>query len=145
MAITIQADDGVTEGRGDELVYLPGAKRGYDLEGPFDFEYPRIGKLLRMQRRLRGLNLAEAAAEEIDGMLQWLAHGFGPDAWAHIEGRLEDDEDLLDEEHLVKCFQLLNAEKGTGRPTTSSNGASRQPWKKEPTAAPSPQESVSGT
>jgi hypothetical protein len=143
MAIRVKAEDRVSEELGDEEVYLP-TSSGDDEEGPFEFTFPRIGKLIRMQRRLKGLNMAEAAAEEIEGMLQWLAAGFGPDAWAHIDARMLDDADLLDEEHMAKLFQLLNEGKtGTGRPTTSSNGASRQPWKNTPTAAPSPLESVS--
>ena len=144
MAIRVKADDRVSEAQGDEEIYLPGPRKGDDEEGPYEFTYPRIGKLIRMQRRLKGLNLAEAAVEEIDGMLQWLAAGFGPDAWQHIEDRMHhpDNEDLLDEEHMAKLFQLLN-EGATGRPTTSSSGASRQPWKNTQTAAPSPLESVS--
>lgn len=142
MAIRVKAEDRVSAELGDEEVYLPGPRKGSDEEGPYEFVFPRIGKLIRMQRRLKGLNMAEAAAEEIDGMLQWLAGGFGPEAWQHIDARLSDDADLLDEEHMAKLFQLLN-EGTTGRPTTSSNGASRQPWKNTPTAAPSPLESVS--
>lgn len=144
MAITINAEDRVTPDLADEEVFLPGARPEYDLEGPFPFTFPRLGKLLQTQRRLRGLNMAEAAVEEIDGMLQWLAAGLGPDAWAHIDGRLHDDDDLLDEEHMMKLFHLLNEGRtGTGRPTTSSNGASRQPWKNTQTAARSPQASDS--
>jgi hypothetical protein len=144
MAIQIYAEDRVTGAVGDEEVYLPGARPGHDQEGPYEFTFPRIGKLLKMQRRLKGLNLAQAAVEEIDGMLQWLAAGFGPDAWEHIDARLADDDDLLDEEHMVRLFQLLNeGSTGTGRPTTSSNGASRQPWKNTQTAAPSLQGSGS--
>ena len=154
MAIRVAADDRVSEVRGDEEVYLPGPVKGADEEGPYEFTYPRIGKLIRMQRRLKGMNMAEAAGEEIDGMLQWLAAGFGPDAWRHISARLERSDDaalldtepekydLLDEEHMAKLFQLLN-ENNTGRPTTSSNGASRQPWKSTATAAPSPVEYAS--
>lgn len=144
MAIRVKAEDRVSVAVGDEEVYLPGPVVGADEEGPYEFVFPRIGKLIRMQRRLKGLNMADAAAEEIDGMLQWLAAGFGPDAWEHIDARLEDSADLLDEEHMAKLFQLLN-EGNTGRPTTSSSGASRQPWKNSPTAAPSPLASVSGT
>lgn len=145
MPISIHAEDRVTTVQGDETIYLPGPTADADQEGPFDFEYPRLGKLIRMQRKLRGLNPADAAAEEIDGMLQWLAHGLGREAWTHLAGRLEDDDDVLDEEHMVKLFQLLN-EGTTGRPTTSSSGASaRQPWRNTSTAAPSPSGSVSGT
>lgn len=144
MAIRVKADDRVSVAAGDEEIYLPGPTPAADEEGPYEFAFPRIGRLIRMQRRLKGLNIAEAAAEEIDGMLDWLAAGFGPDAWEHIDARLGDVKDLLDEEHMAKLFQLLN-EGNTGRPTTSSSGASRQPWKNSPTAAPSPLESVSVT
>ena len=144
MAIRIKADDRVTDAMGDEEIYLPGPVKGADEEGPYEFVFPRVGRLIRLQRRLKGLNMAEAASEEIDGTLEWLAKGFGPDAWAHIDARLADEEDLLDEEHMVRLFQLLNErDTGTGRPTTSSNGASRQPWKNSSTAAPSPLASVS--
>lgn len=142
MAITINAEDRVQDAFADEEVYLPGRTAQHDPEGPYDFTYPRLGRLLRAQRRLKGLDPLKAAAEEVEGMLDWLAVGFGRDAWHHIEERLADDDDVLDEEHLVKLFQLLN-EKDTGRPTTSSSGASRQPWKNTRPAAPSPQESVS--
>ncbi len=158
MAITIKADDRVSEPIPDEEVYLPGPRPGDDEEGPFPFVYPRIGKLIGMQRRLKGMDIAAATAEQLDGMRQWLAAGFGPEAWAHISARLErsddvellssrdpedaDKYDLLDDEHMAKLFELLNVDR-TGRPTTSSNGASRQPWKNSRTAAPSPLESVS--
>jgi hypothetical protein len=160
MAITIKADDRVSEALPDEEVYLPGPRPGDDDEGPFPFVYPRIGKLISMQRRLKGLDMAAATAEQLDGMRQWLAAGFGPDAWAHINARLERSDDvallytgdpeevakydLLDDEHMAKLFELLN-EGHTGRPTTSSSGASRQPWKNNPPAAPSPLASVSAT
>ena len=116
MAIRIKADDRVTDAMGDEEIYLPGPVKGADEEGPFEFVFPRVGRLIRLQRRLKGLNMAEAASEEIDGTLEWLAKGFGPDAWAHIDARLADEEDLLDEEHMVRLFQLLNErDTGTGR------------------------------
>lgn len=142
MAIRIKAEDRVSDAAGDEEIYLPGPVKGADEEGPYEFEFPRVGKLIRLQRRLKGMNVMEAGAAEIEGMLDWLANGFGREAWKHIDDRLNSDEDLLDEEHMVKLFQLLN-EGATGRPTTSSNGASRQPWKNSPTAAPSPLASVS--
>lgn len=146
MAIRVKADDRVAGELGDEEVYLPGPLRADAEEGPFEFTFPRVGRLIRMQRRLRGMDLADAAVEELDGMLEWLADGFGPEAWEHIEKRMAErpSVDLLDEEHMAKLFQLLNeGVTGTGRPTTSSNGVSRQPWKNSPTAAPSPLESAS--
>jgi hypothetical protein len=142
MAIRIKEDDRVSDVVGDEEIYLPGATKGADEEGPYDFVFPRVGKLIRLQRRLKGMDMLQAATSEVEGMLEWLAHGFGREAWEHIDARINDDDDLLDEEHLVKLFQLLNVGE-TGRPTTSSNGASRQPWKNSSTAARSPLASVS--
>lgn len=153
MAVRVAADARITNKDGEDAerhedVYLPGARPGDEDEGPYDFVYPRVGRLIRIQRKIKGMPQAQAAAEELDGMLDWIAAGFGPEAWAHIEERLDDlgteDEpgDLLDEEHLVKLYFLLN-ERKTGRPTTSSNGASRQPWRKDRTAAPSQQASDS--
>jgi hypothetical protein len=142
MAIRIKEDDRVSDAVGDEEIYLPGPVKGSDEEGPYEFEFPRVGKLIRLQRRLKSMDMLQAATTEIEGMLEWLAHGFGREAWKHIDARINSDDDLLDEEHMVKLFQLLN-EGATGRPTTSSNGASRQPWKNSPTAARSPLASVS--
>lgn len=136
MAIRIKPDDGISNAVGDEEIYLPGAVKGADEEGPYEFVFPRVGKLIRLQQRLKGMNMLDAAAAEVQGVLQWLAVGFGPEAWEHIDARLADDGDLLDDEHMLKLFQLLNVSE-TGRPTTSSNGASRQPWKNSSTAAPS--------
>ena len=144
MAIRIKAEDRVSDAVGDEEVYLPGSVKGADEEGPYEFEFPRVGKLIRLQRRLKGMNVMEAGAAEVEGMLDWLAAGFGKAAWAHLDARLHDADDLLDEEHMVRLFRLLTErDTGTGRPTTSSNGASRQPWKNSSTAAPSPLASVS--
>lgn len=153
MAVRVAADARITGKDGDDAerhedVYLPGARPGDEDEGPYDFVYPRVGRLIRIQRKVKGMPVMQAAAEELDGILNWVAAGFGPDAWEHIQERLDDVEtedapgDLLDEEHLVKLYYLLNEVK-TGRPTTSSNGASRQPWRKDQTAAPSPPGSVS--
>ena len=38
--------------------------------------------------------MAAATTEQLDGMRQWLAAGFGPDAWEHISGRLEKSDDV---------------------------------------------------
>lgn len=119
-----------------EEVWLPGPFQGADDEGPFDFNFPRMGKILKMQRTLTNLTDVAAVLESSKATTAWLADGFGPDAWAHIVGRLDDDADLLDDEHLQWLFMTLQ-KSNTGRPTTSSNGAVRQPWKKPSTAAPS--------
>ena len=95
MAIRIQADDRVSTPVGDEEIYLPGPLKGSAEEGPYEFEFPRVGRLIRLQRRLKGLNMAEAAAEEIDGLMQWLAKGFGPEAWELVRPDREPPVDRL--------------------------------------------------
>jgi hypothetical protein len=147
MSLRIGADERLMDAD-EEEVWLPGPTADADEEGPFEFRYPRIGTLMKAGRRLQGVDLstmeakAAAAQAELHEQEKWLATGFGPEAWAHIIARRDADGDLLDDEHLAVLFRRLN-EKHTGRPTTSSNGASRQPWKKPSTAAPSPQESDS--
>lgn len=125
-----------------EDVFLPGARLGDEDEGPFEFAYPRMGRILRMQRTLTSMTDVAAVLESSKATTAWLAEGFGPDAWAHIVARLDAEDDLLDDEHLQFLFVALQ-QANTGRPTTSSNGASRQPWKKPSTAAPSLQVSDS--
>lgn len=126
-----------------EEVWLPGQGATEDQpatptgqEGPFEFAYPRMGKILKMQRTLTSLTDVAAVLESSKATTAWLADGFGPDAWEHIVNRLDDDDDILDDEHLQWLFMELQ-KSNTGRPTTSSNGAVRQPWKKPSTAAPS--------
>jgi hypothetical protein len=140
MAIKVDANARMQglEGQTDatEEVYLPGPFKGADEEGPFDFNFPRMGRILKMQRTLTSLTDVAAVLESSKATTAWLAEGFGPDAWAYIVARLDDDNDLLDDEHLQWLFVQLQ-KSNTGRPTTSSNGAVRQPWKKPSTAAPS--------
>ena len=126
-----------------EEVWLPGQGATEDQpasatgeEGPFEFVFPRMGKILKMQRTLTSLDDVSAVLESSKATTAWMAQGFGPDAWAHIVGRLDDDADILDDEHLQWLFVQLQ-KSNTGRPTTSSNGAARQPWKRPSTAAPS--------
>lgn len=132
-----------------EEVWLPGQGATEDQpasatgeEGPYEFAYPRMGRILRMQRTLTSLDDVGAVLESSRATTAWMAEGFGPDAWAHITARLDDDNDILDDEHLQWLFMQLQ-KAHTGRPTTSSNGAARQPWKRPSTAAPSRPESDS--
>jgi hypothetical protein len=147
VAIKIGADDRLNDAEQEE-VWLPGRTEDDPMEGPYEFAFPRIGALMSAGRRLKNVDLstaqgmAQAAIEEMNEQRSWLAKGFGVEAWAHIDERLSDVGDLLDEEHLAILFQQLSVHY-TARPTTSSNGASRQPWKKPSTAAPSQQESDS--
>lgn len=113
-------------------------------EGPFQFFYPRVKPIRAAHRRLLEVGEEEAAPDVLRAVKKWLAKGFGPDAWNHIEARLADEEDPLDDDHIDHLFKALMSARAR-RPSTSSNGASRQPWKKAPTAAPSPVESDSTT
>lgn len=147
MAIKIDADarmqgQEANSGRTEE-VYLPGPIPGSDEEGPFDFAYQRMGSILAMQRKLKNINDVQAVLESQRVTFKWLAGGFGPAAWAHITARLDDEDDLLDDEHMQFLFVELTKASTGGRPTTSSNGAARQPWKRPSTVAPSQQESDS--
>lgn len=119
-----------------EEVWLPGPDGEPDGEGPYDFNYPRMGRLLKMQRTLPNLTDVQAVKESGRAQNEWMAKGFGPDAWAHIVERMDDEDDILDDEHMQWLFVQLQKANTGGRPTTSSNGASRQPWKKPSTAAP---------
>jgi hypothetical protein len=131
VAIKIQ-DDYVEQ---EEEVYLLD-------EGPFPFFYPRMKPIRQARRLVLEVGEQQAAGEIVASVKRWLAQGFGPEAWAHIEGRLADVDDPLDDDHLDHLFKAL-IENRTGRPSSSSTGASRQPWKKESTAAESPEVSDS--
>lgn len=144
MVVRVKTDDGLGGHTGRrEPVELPGPRGDHEVER-YDFVYPRLGALLDTTRSMRDMNPAEASAEEIDAACDWLAQGFGDEAWAHIEERiaLPRKEDVLDLEHMIFLFRALNEAK-TGRPTSSSTGASRQPWTTSRTAEPSHPESDS--
>lgn len=119
-----------------EEVYLPGPHGEPDAEGPYEFAYPRMGRILRVQRNVTSMTDPQAVIESSRATMGWMADGFGPDAWEHITARLDDDNDILDDEHIQWLFVELQ-KSHTGRPTTSSNGAARQPWKRPSMAAPS--------
>lgn len=140
MAISVGADarmQGMENKTGVvEEIYLPGPNGEPDGEGPYQFEVPRMGPILRAQRKLTSLNDMATVLETGRASTEWLASGFGPEAWAHIESRMDDKADILDDEHMQWLFTALT-KADTGRPTTSSNGASRQPWKRPSGAAPS--------
>lgn len=126
----------------DEEVWLLGYGPGDEADGPYQFTSPGVDPILRAQRHMRGLSLDAAAMRALDAQYTWLAKGFGPDVWAHIVARLDDEGDQLGESHLTWLYQqLTNA--NTGRPTTSSNGAARPQWKRPSPAAPSAPASVS--
>lgn len=113
-------------------------------EGPFIFTYPKMGRIMTANLRIKGLPKNEAEAIMADTMLTWLAKGFGPDAWAYIQGLVDNDDHPLDTEHLFDTFRLL-VQAHAKRPSTSSSGASAQPWMKNGTDVPSAPESASET
>lgn len=140
MAIKVDANariQGTEDQEGaTEEVYLPGPNGEPDAEGPYEFAYPRMGRILRVQRTVTSMTDPQAVIESSRATMGWMAKGFGPDAWAHIVARMDDENDILDDEHIQWLFVELQ-KAHTGRPTTSSNGAARQPWKRPSTAAPS--------
>lgn len=136
MAIEV-VDNSPQEDRPQEEVYLLG-------EGPYIFTYPKMGRILNTHVRIKGLPKDKAEQEMVESMLEWLKRGFGPDAWAWIMKRQDNDDDRLDTEHLIETFRLL-VQARAGRPTTSSTAASPQPWMKSSTGEQSAEESDSET
>lgn len=137
MVINIEAGEQVKEDRPTEEVYLLG-------EGPIPFTYPKMGRIVNVHRRVKGLPKHQAEALMGDVIMDWLERGFGPEVWEYVMKRVDDEDDLLDTHHLVNCFTQL-VEAHAGRPTTSSSGASPQPWMKSQTGEPSAEESESAT
>lgn len=136
MAITINADPAPAEREvRTEDVFLAG-------EGPYPFAYPPMGKIHGAQLRTRALPNDQKESVLTDVMTEWLEKGFGPAAWDRLTERIEDEADPLEPEHLVYAFKGL-VEAHAGRPSTSSNGASAQPWTKTGTDVPSPSGSTS--
>lgn len=112
-------------------------------EGPYTFTYPKMSRIMNAQVAIRGMAKSEAESVMLDAIVTWLERGFGPEAWTHIQSRLDDESDGLEmEPHLVEVFRRL-VQAHAGRPTTSSNGASAQPWMKTGTGVPSQPESDS--
>lgn len=117
-----------------------------DLVGvEYPFTYPPIGRLIKAQRRVR-YESDPSRREEImtEATFAWLADGFGPEAWAHIEARLDDDDDPLNELHLAHAVRLIK-EADAARPTMSSADASQPQQTRKFQAAQSTKESDSPT
>lgn len=144
MAIRVAEDATVEKvvGPADEEVWLPGVFPGSEEDGPIPFTFPRLGKFLSAQRRSSGLDMADKITVMTDAQTKWLADGFGPEVWEYIVGRMDAEDDQLDDGHIQWLFEQLIAVR-TGRPTTSSSGAQRRRWESKPTGAPSPQASAS--
>lgn len=136
MAIEI-VEDKVQEDRPTEEVYLLG-------EGPIPFTYPKMGRIVNVHRRIKGMPKQQAEATMGEVIMDWLERGFGPQVWDYILKRIDNEDDQLDTRHLVNAFTQL-VEAHAGRPTTSSSGASPQPWMKSQTEEPSVVESESET
>jgi hypothetical protein len=114
-------------------------------EGPYPFTYPPMGKVYGAELRTRAMkDKHEREAYLTEVTLEWLEKGFGPQAWARITERVEDDDDPLNPGHLILAFKGLQ-EAHAGRPTSSSNGASPSPWTKISTDEPSQPVSDSST
>lgn len=99
-------------------------------EAPEPLTVNLVGKTYRMRppKAALGLALTRAAAgrkgqkSDLETMLQsiqtWLEHGFGKKHAGEIMQRLEDADDLLDIEHIVRLVQVV-VERAAGNPSTS--------------------------
>jgi hypothetical protein len=123
----------------EEEVYLPGMS---DDDEPYIFEVTGIKPILLARRRTRHMKPIEAAMALEDAQEAWLAKGFGKEDWAEIQARLDDPDDILNDFHLAWLAEQLLG-KDSGRPTTSSNAASRKRRARQSRAAQSPKESTS--
>lgn len=80
----------------------------------YQFAFPKAAPLLTaLSKASRIKDQTEQGVVALDAQEKWMANGFGPDQWAHIQGRLVDESDKLDSKHLILLFQKL-MEKGSG-------------------------------
>ena len=111
----------------------------------FRFNTPKMALVIS------GLMRIKQASEDIDKMTLlaemqggWVRKGIGKEAWAHLESRLEDDDDPLDWPDIVKAFQDTTSGDAE-RPTTSSPASSAPSLATtESVEKPSPQGSIFG-
>ena len=97
-----------------------------DLGGSeYVFAYPKVSPLLNAMQRAQGVKDREERGDMIlTAQNQWLAAGFGPEQWAHIQSRLDDLADPLDFRHILALFEALFQKAANGRPPTSPGGSS---------------------
>lgn len=115
-------------------------------DSSYEFAYPKVSPLLNAQQRaLSNASDADKAQIMMGAQEKWMATGFGPAQWAHIQSRLEDDDDPLDFPHMQQLFEALFAKAAQSRPPTWHGDSSRvspQAFKRE--AAPKLLDSTSG-
>lgn len=113
----------------------------------YQFTFPKSAPLLTaIQKAARITDEDEQGLFALEARYAWLASGFGPDQWAHITGRLEDNEDPLDTPHMADMFSQLFKAANTSRPPTSPGDSSTgSPPTPSPVAKPSPYASTPGT
>lgn len=131
MAITVEKDKYVAWTDTLDLV---------GVEYPFTFQ--PIGVVLAAHRRAKNLPPAEAEPVLEKAMESWMRGALGPDSWADINRRLDDENDPLHEGHLMKAFKAI-MEANANRPFTSSGVASTPQQTKPSPARPSASESTS--
>ena len=115
-------------------------------DSSYEFAYPKVSPLLNAQQKALTLPDAEKAQIMMGAQEKWMATGFGPNQWAHIQSRLEDDGDPLDFPHMQQLFEALFAKAAQSRPPTWRGDSSRvspQAFRRE--AVPSPSDLTSGS
>lgn len=92
-------------------------------DGPYEFVTPKVAPLIAAMRKMRTMSEEEAGYSSLDAQDRWMKKGFGPDQWARIQKRLDDEDDPLDFDHIMQVFEAI-FETVTGRPPTSLGGSS---------------------
>jgi len=88
-------------------------------EQEYEFRVPKVAGILFALMHIRNLPENEREAYMIYEQVEWLKKGLGAEQWELIEGRLKDDDDILDFPDLSNSTLGLVGEVA-GRPPTSS-------------------------
>lgn len=90
------------------------------------FTFPKVSPLLSAQQKAGHVQGdAEKAQIAMDSQDAWLALGFGPEQWAHIQNRLDSNDDPLDFPHMQDLFKQLFEKAVQNRPPTWRGDSSR--------------------
>lgn len=85
----------------------------------YRFAYPKVSPLLSATTKAaRVTDENERGALSLEAQDKWLALGFGPEQWAHIQSRLDNEGDVLDFPHMQRLFTALFEVACGSRPPT---------------------------
>ncbi len=88
-------------------------------EYAYQYVYPKVGPLLSALQGAQAIrDSEEKGSKYLDAMDEWLAAGFGPDQWAHIQARINSHDDPLDFKHMHALFDALFQKAADNRPPT---------------------------